>query len=240
MIDPFICSINLNFGSHFSLAIHLIPFKMKKIIVLLLIVGLLVPVAGFSQLSKGDLMGPFSVGISYYHQNQKDLDYKVNDVNFSLSDALGIFVIDKLAIGPGLTFFLENWHSINSDETTKTNIFSYGFLFSPFARYYFAQSGKLAFFAQLSVAIGYGQDIYKTDHLGDITKMTINSLKYGGSAGVGLAYFFNDNIALETMLAYNILADDVNDKTDLDNFKHSSITHTIGINVGLSFYLQTK
>ncbi|HTX87570.1 MAG TPA: hypothetical protein VMC08_01170 [Bacteroidales bacterium] len=212
---------------------------MKRLF-LFLAAGCILPVTAFCQLEKGNLMGPFSVGITYYHQDQKDLGFKVNDFSVSLTDALGIFVIDRLAVGPGLTFSLEDFHSYGSSAGGEQYNFSYSILFDPFVRYYFAKNGKLAWFGQVNGAIGYGQNIWKNINETETQHFKNNVLKYGGSAGMGMTFFFNQSIGLETMLAYNFLKSDWVDKEPESDFKYSNIMNTISLNVGLAFYLATK
>ncbi len=215
---------------------------MKKTVLLSLIAGLILPMVGFSQLEKGDLMNSFSAGLSYYHRNFKDIsESKVNDIAFALNDNLGMFIIDKLAIGPGLTFSLENLHETSPGDggDNKYNLFTYGVFLSPFARYYFAQTGKLAFFAQVSGTIGYTHDKYKTQPFDqEETESTLGSLAYGGGLGIGLNYFFNDNIALESQLSYSFIAK--TNKYDFETFDETGHvnTGTVLLSVGMNFFLQ--
>jgi hypothetical protein len=214
---------------------------MKKIIFAAMFAGLLFPMTGFSQIDKGDLMNPFSAGLSYYHKNFKNEDYKINDITFSLSDGLGIFVIDRLAVGPGLTFSLENnhWYVPDSSGDDYLNQFSYNILFSPFIRYYFAQSGKLAFFVQGSGSIGYRHNKNKAVSPGNTdSESTYGALTYGGAAGVGLSLFFTNNIALESQLSYAFDAE--KNKLESGNMTNegNNNTGTVLLSVGLNFFLQ--
>jgi outer membrane protein W len=216
------------------------PHTMKKHPLALFLVLLLYPLTGFCQLEQGSFLGSFSGGFSYNHLSEKNSSLKWSTTAVTLSDNIGYFIIDKLAIGPGLTFELSYQHYVDKDNADyKSNSTTYSGLFDPFVRYYFAQSGKLAFFAQANGMIGYGQNIYK--FRSDFTaeeKDTWSTLEYGGSAGGGLTYFLTKNIGLESMLAYTIRGSKETLKSQNNNFTQQDLNNHIALNVGLTFYFQ--
>jgi hypothetical protein len=208
---------------------------MKKALISLILLAFLLPVRGHCQLGKGSWFGSFSASLGYNHTHYDmtdDYDYKSNLINFSLYDNIGFFIINRLAIGPGLSFSISNDHTSyeTSAGTNKDHSTVYSLSFSPFVRYYFAKKDKLAYFVQAYPSIGYGQSIYTTPN----DKYTRNTLSYGGGAGVGLVYFILDNIGLETQLGYNFTANKIKEKED--DIKHDSGVSSVGIGVGFSFY----
>jgi hypothetical protein len=214
---------------------------MKKTFYVILLTGFMIPVTAICQLEQGDLMNPFSAGGTFSHKSDRDFDEKTNDFLFTLNDGLGMFVIDKLAVGPGLTFQLENNHrkmTAQDGEATE-NTFSYSILFSPFVRYYFAKSGKLNWFVQGTGIIGYTHDVVKTTYHGnEYPTYKYGLFTYGGGASAGFSFFFNDNIALETALGYTFQG--YTNKwvsSDNTNYYHSNIS-TLVLNVGLNFFIQ--
>jgi hypothetical protein len=212
---------------------------MKKNLITILSVLVLFPVATFCQLEQGSFLGSFSGGFSYNHLSEKNSSLKWSTMAVTLSDNIGYFVIDKLAIGPGLIFEFSYQHELDKDNADyKSNSTSYSGLFDPFIRYYFAQTGKLAFFAQANAMIGYGQNIYKTDVNGNDLKDTWSTLEYGGSAGAGVTYFLTKNIGLESMLAYTIRGSKSTWKGQDNNFNVRDLNNHVALNVGLTFYFQ--
>jgi outer membrane protein len=211
---------------------------MKKALIAQLLLILLLPLGTFCQLHKGSYLGSFSANLAYNHNNYEgtgDYDYKTNTINFYFNSNMGLFVADRLAIGPGISFNIQ--YSQNTDEylnhTYKSHSTNYGAAFNPFIRYYFASQGKLAFFVHGNGSIGYAQGFYTNEESGSTSqKTTINSLTFGGGAGIGLVYFITDNIGLETQLSYNYTGNNI--KPDGDNTK--SANSAIEIGLGLSFY----
>jgi hypothetical protein len=199
---------------------------------------LFLPILTFGQLNKGSWLGSFSGGFAYDHNTYESPagdNYKTNSFSFYLNSRMGIFVANRLAIGPGLAFSIE--YDKNTDEyadvSFKSHSTIYSIAFNPFFRYYFATQGKLAFFAQASGTIGYGQNFFTNEGTGDQSnKTTLNILTYGGGAGIGIVYFLTNNIGMETLLAYNYTEKSI--KTDDKN--PESDNSLIGIELGLSFY----
>ena len=212
---------------------------MKAAFATFLLAALLSPLAVFSQLDKGDLMNPFSVGFSYTHRNTDH--FTVNDITGTLTDGLGIFVIDRLAVGPGLTFSVENSRSTFKDQSNDEyfNTLSYDLLFSPFVRYYFAQSGKMAFFGEVAPIVGYTWNKSKSVAGGDPNQViTTKGLTYGGAAGVGMTFFFNHSIGLETQVRYAFTGETQKYESSNTTSESHPTSGTLTLSAGLNFYLQ--
>lgn len=131
-----------------------------------------------------------------------------NIVTINLAPNLGFFVIDNLAIG-GLL-------DINSVKVgdNKSNVFG----IAPFGRYYFGASNIKAF---LHAQVGYISSKYDFG-IGD---ETISGAQFGG--GPGLAFFLNDHVAIEGLLAYEKWGGDFD-------------TSHVGLTVGVQAYLGGK
>jgi hypothetical protein len=214
---------------------------MKKNLLAIISFLVLFPLAAQCQLEQGSFLGSFSGGFSYNHLSEKNSSLKWSTMAVTLSDNIGYFVIDKLAIGPGLTFEFSYQHEVDKDNADyKSNSTTYSGLFDPFIRYYFAQTGKLAFFAQANGMIGYGQNIYnfQFDVNTNPEKNTWSTLEYGGSAGGGLTYFLTKNIGLESMLVYTIRGSKATWKGQDNTFNVQDLNNHVALNVGLTFYFQ--
>lgn len=206
---------------------------MKKALIALLLLIILLPTATFCQLSKGSYFGSFSAGLGYSHYKYSEPDgwgYSNSSINFSIADNLGIFVANRLAIGPGVAIALQyNQNKYTNDQyPQKSNSTIYSAAFDPFIRYYFASKGNLAFFVQANGSIGYGQEFYHSSS----QKVTTNILVYGGGAGIGMVCFLMDHVGLETQLAYNYTGNNIS----AEGIKNNSANHNIEVGVGLNVY----
>ncbi len=206
---------------------------MKKALIAQLLLVLLLPLGAFCQLTKGSYLGSFSAGLGYSHNKNSEpdgWDYSNSIINFYISDNMGFFVVNRLAIGPGISLNLQHnqYTDNNSVISEKSHSTVYSAAFNPFIRYYFASKGNLAFFVQANGSIGYGQEFYKSSS----DKETTNILTYSGGAGIGLVYFIIDHIGLETQLAYNYTGNNIK----MDQDKNNSVKNDIELRVGLNFY----
>lgn len=129
-----------------------------------------------------------------------------NIVTVDLQPQLGFFILNNLAIGGDLTL------SYSKAGDVSTNVFG----ISPFARYYFGEGGTRIF--------AHVQGGYITSKLdfgsGD-------DLKSKGSLiqlGPGVAFFLNDHVALEGILAYSRMGGDFD-------------TSQFGLRFGIQAYL---
>jgi hypothetical protein len=213
--------------------------KTKQLTLILLV--LTFPLGAWCQLEKGSYLGSADAGFAF--STQKDVsngsDNRNSTLDFSLNSGFGIFVINRLAIGPGFDINAQSttYKSTNvSGGENKDNITTYSLSFDPFVRYYFFSSGKIALFGQASAMIGYGQNFYKS-YIGtpEEAKETTDILNYGGKVLVGFVYFITPNVGLETSLGYQFGGEQFKDK-EFDTIDKST-NGELALNAGLSIYL---
>lgn len=145
------------------------------------------------------------------------LDFQKSNTNFGLniSPRVAWFVQDDFAIGGEVLIGLET-----GDGFTKTN---YGI--GPIARYYLSGNalesvGKTRWFLDGNVGF-YGANSKVTG----FNSVTTNGLGIG--FGPGLAYFINENIALEALVKYNLTV----------GFGNSTTNNSLNIGLGFQIHL---
>lgn len=143
-----------------------------------------------------------------------DLQKHNTSFSFQVTPKAAWFIKDNLAVGGEVDLGI---------ETAKgyTN-FSYGI--GPLARYYFSSKEvsvlkKTTFFGEANIGIA-GNNVKSNG-----TSVNTNGLGYG--FGPGLAYFVNQNIALEALLKYNGSV----------GFGNSTTTNGLNFGLGLQIYL---
>jgi hypothetical protein len=119
----------------------------------------------------------------------------------NISPKVGYFVIDNLALGAEVSY------TKNSSESNATTTFG------PFARYYFASLGTSA------KLFGQGEAAFGSEGGESVTQFGVHA---------GVAYFFNNSIALEGSLGY--------DNMKVGEAKSSSF----GVNVGFQIHFGGK
>ena len=132
-----------------------------------------------------------------------------NVISIDLQPQLGFFVLSNLAIGGDLTLA----YSKVGDFSSNT------FGISPFARYYFGEGGTRIF---LHAQAGYITS--KIDFGGGDDSTIKGSLV---QLGPGVAFFLNDHVAIEGILAYSKSGGDFD-------------TSQIGLRFGVQAYLGGK
>ena len=140
---------------------------------LCLLIFILLSGGSFAQTQKGDWL----VG------GLLQLNTAKNSTSFEFSPNAGYFVLDNFAVGARLVTAYE--------QLGDLNITSFGF--GPFARYYFSEKKIKPFFA---ADFDFQNQKFKTD-LGSVTENAFNYF-----LGGGVAFFINDNVAVEGLLGY--------------------------------------
>jgi hypothetical protein len=139
----------------------------------------------YSQTEKGRLLiGGNLNGYGYFS--------KTYPFSVSLNPNIGIFVKKNFAVGLKTQFGATFSHLSNGFTMSA----------SPFFRYYFPSTNPLRFFITADVGYYY-------NHINDknfIPKYSFSSDGFIMGAAPGLAYFINENVALETMLRYEFTA----------------------------------
>jgi len=210
--------------------------KTKQLTLILLVLTL--PLGAWCQLEKGSWLGSATAGFAF--SSYKDLtdndSYKSGNIDFSINSGFGIFVINKLAIGPGFNInsgYSYTRYEENSEEN-KWDATSYSVGLDPFVRYYFLSSGKIALFGQVSGMIGCGQTFnrFTTGNI-PYTKETDGHFNFGGGLAAGFVYFINRNIGIETSLGYQYIGNQYKESGNISRNRNGELA----LNAGLSFYL---
>ena len=198
----------------------------QKLITLCFIIALTSLVA--AQTEQGGILISGSSGfvISGGSSKFKSDDFEgdpTKSFSFGFSPAAGYFIIDNLAIGAQIPFWILRSKS-SLDYVTTLSSFS----FAPFARYYFL-SGNIKPFGH--AAIGGGIEGYKTkdpDGNTDKDNESVFLMYIGG----GAALFLNEKVAVEAALNYEFSRskprqDNDNNMRDVDH----DVSFAIGITV---------
>ncbi len=204
---------------------------MKKFI-LIIPVFLLTGLLSFSQFNSGSkfVSGTTSFNLDYSGQRWKsdegDSDHAHKVTSMSLTPAAGYFIKNRLAIGGMTEFFCSRE---KADQVTGVER---SFLIGPLVRYYlnYSYSGVMPF-AEMDAGIGGAAEISKYEDVDDETKYSLFRI----SAGAGVNYFLNDNIAFETSLKYYIRNQNEKD-TD---YNYKLINKGILFRFGLSFFFSS-
>jgi outer membrane protein len=158
----------------------------------------------FAQTGQGRFMLSGSSDMSVFFGNTKErYDGKKRDSysnsQFNISPRASYFVVDNLAVG---ALFGVSYSDNDDNESTS-------FIIGPVARYYF-QGEKVRPFAEALVGIG-------TNKWGS-SKYSQFDFQLNG----GIAYFFNDHVALDASVGYHHTGltnrDDTNLKIKSNNF----------------------
>jgi Outer membrane protein beta-barrel domain len=112
-----------------------------------------------------------------------ELNTAKNNTTFEFSPNAGYFLLDNFALGAKLVFAY--------NELGDLNVTSFGI--GPFARYYFSKKNIKPF---LAADFDYQNQKFKTS-IGSSTENAFNFF-----LGGGVAFFINENVAVETLLGY--------------------------------------
>ena len=124
--------------------------------------------------------------------------------NFALAftPTVGVFVVDRLALGAELNLGYSTSKTISGGETFKTKVLEYGI--APFARYYVLDAAKHKVFGQAS----YGVTGFRAESpsyrptSGPDQRQISKSHYWAWSASLGYDYFITPNVALEVQPYY--------------------------------------
>lgn len=149
--------------------------------------------------------------------------------NLSLSISGGLFIVDNLAVGTGLSLGFLNADSASSESD------QFMFALEPFVRYYFLK-GKVRPFIEGNIGFGGASgDITFTTQVDDIIQenendIDLNFFNYGFSGGA--TFFLTDSFAIDLAIAYRrsrITDENAND--------FRTISSNIGLVAGFRFFL---
>lgn len=181
--------------------------------------------SAFAQFEKGRVLAGGGISFSTNTNKTKTDAATTTDsktTSFNLMPKGGYFFMDNVAGGVGLDWIFRSTKS----ETTDNKNNSFGFVISPFVRYYL----KPGVFFQGAYGIGPANDKQKAGSTTVTTKYTSSNW----SLGAGYAYFLNDHVAVEPLIGYGSLANKY--KSPDAKYKSSGLF----INIGLQIYLDFK
>lgn len=139
--------------------------------------------------------------------------------NFDLTPRVAWFIQDNLAVG------LSILAGVSTSKTNSTTSTSFRYGIGPVARYYITGNAlnsvrKTRWFADLNIGFS-----------GANTKITgessISTNGIGTGLGPGIAYFINQNIALEALAKYNLSA----------GFGNSTTVNSLSLEIGFQVHL---
>lgn len=192
---------------------------MKKIY--LRVIAVLIITAGAMTVSAQTQKNWYLIGGNLSHLN---VEFQKKNTNFSfdLTPRVAWFIQDNLAVGVSV---LAGISTTKTNSTTSTST-RYGI--GPIARYYITGSAlesvkKTRWFADLNVGIA-GSNTKITG----ATSTNTNGVAFG--IGPGLAYFINQNIALEALAKYNLTA----------GFGNSTTANNLSLEIGFQIHLPRK
>jgi hypothetical protein len=204
------------------------PFK------LFIAIALLFTINSFGQLDKKTWLVGGTGSFDSYKQNEtfvftqtgeiQDVERSVKELEFS--PKVGYFVIDKLALGLGISYINQKYETktisgIFGDGASK----SYSFYVGPFARYYFLNKEKpYNILAEANYQIGNLDLSDFSDDKGKLSKFSIF---------VGPEIFFNSSVGMNFLVGYT------NIQRNMDNNTYTSIDRNgFQIALGFQIYLQ--
>ena len=205
-----------------------------KTIKLLLLVTLLCTINSFGQLDKKTWMVAGTGSFDSYKENYTyiftgtgeniEIERSIKEIEFS--PKVGYFIIDKLALGIGVSYISENSESKTiSGNASGGSSKSHNFYVGPFARYYFLNKDKpYNILAETNYQFG---NLSQTDLLDSKGKLSRFSFL------VGPEIFFNSSVGMNLLVGYTY------SKRNMDNNSYVS-NSTNGFQVAISFqiYLQ--
>lgn len=194
---------------------------MKKTFVLA--VFALAATGAFAQFNQGRILAGGAVSFNTGSSKSKtpnSTNTLGNATTFFISPDGGYFIMDNLAVGAALTLGVSNSKGEGTNAMTVTSTTA---SIVPFVRYYLDQG--LFFQAQA----GGGSRKVKTKQ-GNQTNDSKEGI-FNWGLGVGYAYFLNDFVAIEPLVAYTMNTD--NDKDADLKFISSGLSLSIALQVYL-------
>jgi hypothetical protein len=189
---------------------------MKPVLIML---SLLLSMCAFAQVEKGRFLVGGSADISQANQSAPG-GHKISSFNLSIAPSFGAFVVKGFALGGRYAFGVGSNKSFSNSKKEYVTVTTFSSSIGPFARYYI---GKKPLKGLISGSVNY------------LTSVTLNSGSVSGTDGfnatglLGMAYFFNPHISLETGLYISG-----------SSFKKQYPVTRIGLSVGFFAFLDKK
>ena len=204
------------------------PFK------LFIAIALLFTINSFGQLDKKTWLVGGTGSFDSYKENYTyvftgtgeniEIERSIKEIEFS--PKIGYFVIDKLALGVGISYISEKSESKTiSGNASGGSSKSHSFLVGPFARYYFLNKEKpYNILAEANYQFGNLSLTDSPDSKGKLSRFSLF---------VGPEIFFNSSVGMNLLVGYT------NSKRDMnDNSYVSNSTRGFQVAVGFQIYLQ--
>ena len=205
-----------------------------KTIKLLLLVTLLCTINSFGQLDKKTWMVAGTGSFDSYKENYTyiftgtgeniEIERSIKEIEFS--PKVGYFIIDKLALGIGVSYISEKSESKTiSGNAGSSPSKSHSLYVGPFARYYFLNKDKpYNILAETNYQFG---NLSQTDLLDSKGKLSRFSFL------VGPEIFFNSSVGMNLLVGYT------NSKRNMNNNSYvSNSTNGFQVAIGFQIYLQ--
>ena len=178
-------------------------------------------IAAHAQTEKGKLIVGGSVNIS------ESVQSTTHTFNLALQPTFGAFVINNLAIGGTYSFSVGSTRTLNATTDVHSTTTTINTLVGPLVKYYFGNKPMKPF---ISANAGYSvyTQLRSNSSPGSSAAITnYDGGQFGGSAGI--AYFFNQHIALESAMYITTSA-----------YKTQIPTTRFGFSFGLYAFLDKK
>jgi hypothetical protein len=149
--------------------------------------------------------------------------------SFDITPKVGQFFLKNLAIGitPEWGYSYEKRYS-----GTKENITVLGI--GPFIRFYLGKS-KLRYFAEAGISYNHIWRSSKYNY-GFYPSYKTEAYSFSENIGIGMVYFINQNVGLETKLQYQHSYNTSLFSSSVSNYSYNGLT----LNLGLQIYLPAK
>jgi hypothetical protein len=150
-----------------------------------------------------------------------------NTFSLALQPSFGAFVIRNFAIGGTYSFSVSSAKTVNAKTDVRTTTSTFNTLVGPFLKYYIGKKPMKPF---VSANGGYSvfTQIKSTSTPGSNASIT-NYDGFSMGASVGIAYFFNPHVALESALYINT-----------SGYQTQIPTTRFGFSLGLYTFLDKK
>lgn len=205
-----------------------------KTIKLFIAVILLFASNTYGQLDKKTWLVGGTGSFDSYKQNEtfvftgtgENIEIERNIKEIEFTPKVGYFVIDKLALGVGISYISENSESKTiTGNASGGSSKSHSFYVGPFARYYFLNKDKpFNILTEANYQFGNLSQTDSPDTKGKLSRFSFL---------VGPEIFFNSSVGMNLLVGYT------NSKRNMDNNSYVS-NSTNGLQVAISFqiYLQ--
>jgi hypothetical protein len=200
----------------------------------------IIGVQAFTQTEKGSSFSGPGFNVSYTYSSTPnsagDITSHSQSGYTSLYFQVGHFVLDNLAIGPGVSTAYSWYKNTSGGYYNKSQIGTISL--SPFIRYYIGKNQKVKIFIQSSGGIDYEIDYYEYSYAQNgentVIKDHFHTLNFNAGAAFGVEYFINHLLGIRCQLAYQF--DHYVYSSDGSDHDTKTNSHSVNFGVGLNYY----